>query len=53
VKVFPSDPKEVFFGDSFFDLLCQETSRYYLQIREKYDRSYKVLKRVDMSLQQK
>jgi hypothetical protein len=48
VKVFPSDPKEVsdvadlFFGDGFFDLLCQETNRYYLQNREKYARSYKV-----------
>jgi hypothetical protein len=37
VKVFPSDPKEVsdvadlFFGDSFFNLLCQETNRHYLQ----------------------
>jgi hypothetical protein len=34
MKVFPSDPKEVsdvadlLFGDSFFDLLCQETNRY-------------------------
>jgi hypothetical protein len=44
VKVFPSDPKEVFdvadlfFGDSFFDLLCQENNRYYLQNCEKYDK---------------
>jgi hypothetical protein len=55
VKVFPSDPKEVsdiadlFFGDSFFDLLHQETNRYYPQNREKYDRSYKVLKWVDVT----
>jgi hypothetical protein len=48
VKQIPSDPTQVFeiaelfFGDSFFDMLCQETNRYYLQNREKYDRSYKV-----------
>jgi hypothetical protein len=40
---------ELFFGDSFFDL-CQETNRYYLQNREKYDKSYKVLKWVDVTL---
>jgi hypothetical protein len=45
LKVFPSNRKEVsevvdlFFGDSFFNLLCQETNRYYPQNREKYDRS--------------
>jgi hypothetical protein len=55
VKVFPSDPKEVsdivdlFFGGSFFDLLCQETNRYYLQNHEKYDRGYKALKWVDVT----
>jgi hypothetical protein len=54
-KVFPSDSKEVsdiadlFFGDSFFDLLCQETNRYYLQNPEEYDRIYKVLKWVDVT----
>jgi hypothetical protein len=30
-------------------MLCQETDRYYLQHREEYDRSYKVLKRVDVT----
>jgi hypothetical protein len=55
VKQIPSDPTQVseiaelFFGDSFFDMLCQETNRYYLQNREKYDRSYKVLKWVDVT----
>jgi hypothetical protein len=55
VKVFPSDTKEVsdvadmFFEDSFFDLLCLETNRYYLQNREKYDRRYKVLKWADVT----
>ncbi|PNF19822.1 hypothetical protein B7P43_G14053 [Cryptotermes secundus] len=51
----PSDPTDVsevaslFFGDSFFDLLCQETNRYYLQHREAYDRTNKVLKWVDVT----
>jgi hypothetical protein len=55
VKQIPSDPTQVFevaelfFGDSFFDMLCQETNRYYLQHREQYDRSYKVLKWVDVT----
>jgi hypothetical protein len=55
VKVFPSNHKEVsdvadlIFGGSFFDLLCQETNRYYLQNCEKYNRSYKVLKWVDVT----
>jgi hypothetical protein len=40
VQQFPVDPTqesavaELFFGDSFFDMLCQETNRYYLQHRE-------------------
>jgi hypothetical protein len=48
VKQIPLDPTQVseiaelFFGDGFFDMLCQETNIYYLQNREKYDRSYKV-----------
>ncbi|PNF16190.1 hypothetical protein B7P43_G18044 [Cryptotermes secundus] len=52
VKQIPSDPTQVsevaklFFGDSFFDMLCQETNRYYLQHRVHYDRSYKALKLV-------
>jgi hypothetical protein len=45
-----SDITEVFFGDSFFDMLCQETNRYYLQNCEKYDRNYEVLKWVDVNL---
>jgi hypothetical protein len=45
-----SDVTELFFGDSFFDMLCQETNRYYLRNHEKYDRSYKVLKWVDVDL---
>jgi hypothetical protein len=38
VRQIPADPTkvfELFFGDSFFDLLCQETNRYYLQNCEK------------------
>jgi hypothetical protein len=40
VTQIPVDPTqetavaELFFGDSFFDMLCQETNRYYLQHRE-------------------
>ncbi|PNF28985.1 hypothetical protein B7P43_G15106 [Cryptotermes secundus] len=55
VKQIPSAPTQVsevaelFFGDSFFDMLCQETNRYYLQHREHYDRSYKALKWVDVT----
>ena len=55
VKQIPSDPMQVselaelFFGDSLFDMLCQETNRYYLQHREEYDRSYNVLKWVDVT----
>ncbi|PNF34174.1 hypothetical protein B7P43_G17863 [Cryptotermes secundus] len=30
-------------------MLCQETNRYYLQHREEYDRSYKVLKWADVT----
>jgi hypothetical protein len=46
----PTKMSELFFGDSFFDLLCQETNRYYLQNHEKYDKSYKVLKWEDVTL---
>jgi hypothetical protein len=35
---------ELFFGDSFFDMVCQETNRYYFQHRQDYDRNYKVPK---------
>ena len=42
VKQIPSDPTKVsqitglFLGDMFFDMLCEETNRYYLQNQEKY-----------------
>ncbi|PNF32593.1 hypothetical protein B7P43_G18449 [Cryptotermes secundus] len=44
-----SEVAELFFGDSFFDMLCQETNRYYLQHCEAYDSTYKVLKCVDVT----
>ena len=40
VKQIPSDPTKVsqvtglFLGDTFFDMLCKETNRYYLQNQE-------------------
>jgi hypothetical protein len=43
VRQIPVDPTqesavaELFFGDSFFDMLCQETNRYYLQHREQLE----------------
>jgi hypothetical protein len=55
VKQIPSHPTEVsetvdlFFGDSFFDMLCQETNRYYVQNCENYDSNYKVLKWLDVT----
>ena len=42
VKQIPSDPTKVsqitglFLGDTFFDMLCEETNVYYLQNQEKY-----------------
>jgi hypothetical protein len=47
-----SDVTELFFffGDSFCDVLCQETNTYYLQNREKCAGSYKVFKCVDFTL---
>ena len=42
VKQIPSDLTKVsqltglFFGDPFFDMLCEETNIYYLQNQEKY-----------------
>jgi hypothetical protein len=48
VKLFSSDPTnfsyitDLFFGDIFFDFLCEETNLYYFQNRDKYDRNYKV-----------
>jgi hypothetical protein len=55
VKQIQSDPMQVsevaelFFGDTFFDMLCQKTKRYYLLHREHYDRSYKALKWADVT----
>ena len=40
VKQIPSDPTKVsqviglFLGNTFFDMLCQETNLYYLKIRK-------------------
>jgi hypothetical protein len=39
---------KLFFGDQFFHMLYEETNRYHFQNRDKYDRSYKVLKWVDV-----
>jgi hypothetical protein len=56
VKLFPSDPANVSditdlcFGDIFFDFLCEETNLYYFQSCDKYDRNYKVLKWVDVTV---
>jgi hypothetical protein len=56
VKLFPSDPTNVsdvtdlFFGDIFFDFLCEERNLYYFQNRDKYDTNYKVLKWVDVTV---
>jgi hypothetical protein len=56
VKLFPTDPTNVsditdlFFGNIFFDFLCEETNLSYFQNRDKYDRNYKVLKWVDVTL---
>ena len=42
VKQIPSDPMKVsqvtglFLGDTFLDMLCEETNLYYLQNQEKY-----------------
>jgi hypothetical protein len=45
-----SDTTELFFGDSFFELLCKETNRYYNQNEEKYASSSKGLKWGDVSV---
>jgi hypothetical protein len=56
VKLFSSDPKNVsdvtdlFFGDIFFDFLCEQTNLYCFQNRDKYDRNYKVLKWVGVTV---
>ena len=50
VKQIPSDPTKVsqvtglFLGDTFFDMLCEETNLYYLQNQEKYVTCSKGLK---------
>jgi hypothetical protein len=56
VKQIPSDPTKVseiiklFFGDSFFEMLCRETKLYYFQNQGKYGSSSKGLKIVDVSV---
>jgi hypothetical protein len=56
VKQIPSDPTkvseitELFFRDNFFEMLCKETSLYYVQNQGKYDSSSKGLKWVDVSV---
>jgi hypothetical protein len=56
VKQVPSAPtkvseiEELFFGDNFFEMLCKESSLYYLQNQGKYDSSSKGLKWVDVSV---
>jgi hypothetical protein len=55
VKVFSLDPKEMYdVADLFLEIVSStcyvtKTNRHYLQNREKYDRSYKVLKWVDVT----
>jgi len=50
VKKIPSDTTKVsqvtglFLGDTFFDMLCEETNVYYIQNREKYVTCSKRLK---------
>jgi hypothetical protein len=45
MKPIPSDPTkmagiiELFFGDNFFLMLCEETNLNYFQNKEKYDSS--------------
>jgi hypothetical protein len=41
---------ELFFGDSFFEMLSKETNLYYFQNQGKYDSSSKGLKWVDVSV---
>jgi len=56
VKQIPSDPTKVlqvtglFLGDTFFDMLCEETNLYYLQNREKYVTCSKGLKWSDVAV---
>ena len=56
VKQIPSDLTEVsqvtglFLGDTFFDMLCEETTLYYLQNQEKYVTCSKELKWSDVTV---
>ena len=56
VKQIPSDPTKVsqvtglFLGDTFFDMLCEKTNRYYLQNQEKYVTGSKGLKWSDVTV---
>jgi hypothetical protein len=56
VEKVPSHPEnvseitELFFGDQFFHMLCEETNRYHFQNCDKYHRIYKVLKWVDVTV---
>jgi hypothetical protein len=56
VKQIPSDPTKVsqvtglFLGDTFFDMLCEETNRYYVQNQEKYVTGSKGLKWSDVTV---
>ena len=55
VKQIPSDLTKVsqvtglFFGETFFDMLCEETNIYYLQNQEKYVTGSKGLKWSDVT----
>ena len=56
MKQIPSDPMKVsqvtglFLGDTFFDMLFEETNRYYLQNQEKYITRSKGLKWSDVNV---
>jgi len=56
LKQIPSDPTKVsqvtglFLRDTFFDMLCEETNRYYLQNQEKYVTGSKGLKWSDVTV---
>ena len=56
MKQIPSDPTKVsqvtglFLGDTFFDMLCEETNLYYLQNQEKYVTCSKGLKWSDVTV---
>jgi len=56
VKQIPSDPTKLsqvtglFLGDTFFDILCEQTNLYYLQNQEKYVTCSKGLKWSDVTV---